>query len=129
MGGALVLAALTQVAWFHQAMVERGSGAPTGLAHDLTPWDAAGSVTRVVMVTAAVVGVLALMRVAPWLVAAGGLALVATLAVLAVGTLGSGSLPCCPEVRTDTTPLLPFALAGVAALTITVAGFWAGESD
>lgn len=128
-GGGLILAALTQLAWFDQVARERGSGAFLGMARQFGPWDAALGVTQAVVAVAALAVLLGLLRAGPWLVAGAGIALVALLVVVAAGTLGTHSMECCPEILTETSPRLPFALAGVAALTIAVAGFWAGESD
>jgi hypothetical protein len=127
--GGLAVAGSMWGDWFRRTATERGSGEVAGPPVDLTGWDELSTLGIALVVVAGVVVVLGLLRLMPWVVGFSGIALVALMVIIGVQTLGSGSLECCAEIATETTPRIGFIVAGLAALTVTAGGFWAAESD
>lgn len=128
-GGGLVVAALTPLAWVHRTAAERGTGAAAGPPTDLTLWDLGGRVAAAVVAVAAAAVLLSLLRVGPALVGAAGVALLALLGWGAATWLGAGSPACCETIRTSSSPLVPFGLAGLGAVSVLAGGLWARVGD
>lgn len=128
-GGGLIVAVLTRVAWFERTTSERGTGETIVPPTDLSLWDLREPAAIAVVAIGAAVVLLSVLRVGPWLVGGAGIALIAVLAWSALDLLGTGTPACCETIRTETSPLIPFLAAGIAAVTVVVGGMWAAESD
>lgn len=128
-GGGAGLAALTSVAWFHRTTIDKGTGEFAALPEDLSLWDLRREAAIALVAVAALAFVLSLVRTAPWVVGAAGIAMIVVLGVSTVSLLGGGGPACCPQVRTETTALIPLAGAIVAAATVAAGGLWAAESE